>query len=328
MPDDLNVVTDFAFDSTDQALITAAAGVGSRVTFARDVTALRLALPRATVLCTFRPPKDVLQIAPDLRWLQFPGAGVDSLTEQGFDLATLPFAVTTASSANAVATAEFVMGAMLVIARKWDEMVRLQAFSEWASGQAWGALRGFELGSKTLGIIGLGTIGRRVARLAHAFDMRVLGLRRTAKADATDPDCDRLYAPEQVQELLSASDIVLISVPLTRATTGLIGEQALRAMRPNAYLINVARGAVIDEPALIRALRERWIAGAALDVVADEPLSRTSPLWTTPGVIITPHISGMTTGYARRLATLFAENLRHWRAGEPLLHRVDGTQGY
>jgi phosphoglycerate dehydrogenase-like enzyme len=322
----LTVVTDFTFGEDEQRAVREAAG--GPVTFAPNIAALRLALPQADVLCTFRPPADLMTIAPRLRWLQYPGAGVDNLIAEGLLTPDMPLTVTTVSSVNAEAIAEYALGSMLIFARKWDEMLRLQERKEWATGRGWGDLRGFELRGKTVGIIGLGAIGRRVAQLTRALGMRVLGLRRTSHSGAGDPDCDALYAPDQLVDLLGESDIVLVSVPLTRATRNLIGARELRAMRSNAYLINIARGEVIDEPVLIRALRERWIAGAGLDVATEEPLPRTSPLWTLPGVIITPHMSGLTTGYATRVARLFADNLRRFRANEPLLNLVDVRIGY
>ncbi len=325
--DALTLVTDFAFGADDQRAVRAAAGPDSRVEFVSDVAALRLALPTADVLCTFRPPNDLATIAPRLQWLQYPGAGVDNLIRTGVLHAGLTFKVTNVSSANAQAIAEYTLGAMLIFARKWDEMLRLQERKEWATGRAWGALRGFELQEKTLGIVGLGAIGRRVAQLARAFHMRILGMRRTP-GGLDDPDCDMLYPADRLLEMLGESDIVLVSVPLTEATTNLIGEQELRAMRSNAFFINVARGEVVQEPALIRALRERWIAGAALDVVTEEPLARTSPLWSLPNVLLTPHMSGLTTGYAHRVAQLFVENLRRFRHGEQLLNEVDLQRGY
>ncbi len=319
----LSVVTDFQFDGADQRLVREAAGPQSRVEFARDVASLRLALGTADVLCTFRPPADILRIAPRLRWLQFPGAGVDSLRSLGLLRAGLPFVITTASSANAESAAEYVLSLMLIFARKWDEMIRLQERKVWATGQKWGELRGFELGGKTLGIIGLGAIGRALSPLARALRMRVIGLRGRSVAGEADPDCDALFGSDQIAELLAESDIALVAVPLTPATVDLIGERELRAMRPNAFLINVSRGEVVHEPSLIRALRERWIAGAGLDVTATEPLPPTSPLWTFPGVIITPHLSSLTTGYSHRLAHLFAENLARWRQDQPLLNLVE-----
>lgn len=324
----LAIVTDFAFGEDDQRRLREAAGPDSHIVFAQDIAALRLALPQAEVLCTFRPPTDLLSLAPKLRWLQYPGAGIDSLLKTGLVYAGMPITITTVSSANAEAIAEYAFGAMLIFARKWDEMLRLQERKEWVTGRGWGALRGFELRGKTLGIIGLGAIGRRVAQIGRAFGMRVLGMRRTPQAPESDPDCDTLFAPHQLLDLLGESDIVLLSVPLTAETRDLIGERELRAMRSNAFLINVARGEVINEPLLVRALRERWIAGAGLDVVTEEPLQREHPLWSLPGVILTPHMSGLTTGYAARVAQLFADNLHHFRHDEPLLNLVDLARGY
>lgn len=323
----LSIVTDFAFGEDEQRRLRDAAGPDSHFIFAQDIAALRLALPQADVLCTFRPPTDLLSLAPRLRWLQYPGAGIDSLLKSGLVYVGMPITVTTVSSANAEAIAEYAIGAMLIFARKWDEMLRLQERKEWVTGRGWGALRGFELQGKTLGIVGLGAIGRRVAQIGRAFGMRVVGMRRTPSLGG-DPDCDALYAPQQLLELLGESDIILLSVPLTAETRDLIGERELRAMRSNAFLINVARGEVIDEPLLVRALRERWIAGAGLDVVTEEPLPAKHPLWSLPGVIVTPHMSGLTTGYVARVAQLFADNLQRFRQDEPLLNLVDLARGY
>lgn len=182
---------------------------------------------------------------------------------------------------------------------------------------------------QTLGIVGLGNIGRRIAQLGRAFGMRVLGARRSVQGQGyQDPDVDQWFLPEQLHELLSLSDYVVLSVPLTRETEKLIGEAELRMMRRNAYLVNIARGRVIDEQALVRALREGWIAGAGLDVTEEEPLPSESPLYSMPNVILTPHISGISVHYETRLAALFADNLRRYRAGQPLQNRYDPSRGY
>jgi phosphoglycerate dehydrogenase-like enzyme len=324
----LTIATDFPFDAGDQQVIRAAAGPDSVCVFAQNAAELRVTLSDATVLCTFQPPADLLKVAPKLRWLQYPGAGVDNLRMLDLLRGGSPLIITTASSANAVSTAEYVMGLLLTLARKLDDMVRLQERKVWAVGQHWGELRGFELRGKALGIIGMGAIGRALAPRARAFQMRVLGLWRTAVHGASDPDCDAVFGVDRLVDLLGESDFALICVPLTSATAGMIGEHELRAMRSNAYLINVSRGPVVQEPALIRALRERWLAGAGLDVAAEEPLPAASPLWTLPGVIITPHLSSLTTGYSRRLAQLFAENITRWRQGQPLANRFMPERGY
>lgn len=328
MADGITIVTDFGFDETDLQRLREAAGPASRIMQVGNLAAMRLALQSAEVLCSFRPPPDLLALAPRLQWLQYPGAGIDTLLRDGLVRKGQSLQITTVSSANANSIAEYVFGAMIIFARKWDEMLRLQHQGKWASGQSWGALRGVTLEGQTLGIVGLGAIGRRVAQLGRAFGMRILGMRRTARAGEADPDCAAIFSVDQLPALLGESDFVLLSVPLTPQTTNLIGPRELQAMRSNAFLINVARGEVIDEPALIRALRERRIAGAALDVVASEPLMSASPLWNLPGVLITPHLSGLTTGYSHRVADHFATNIRRFLAGEELIDLVDPETGY
>jgi phosphoglycerate dehydrogenase-like enzyme len=208
-------------------------------------------------------------------------------------------------------------------------MVRLQDEHVWARSATWYHLGGRELAGQTLGIIGLGNIGRRIAQLGRAFGMRVLGTRRSIHYSGDqEPDVDQSFPPEQLHELLRLSDYVVISVPLTRETVKLIGETELRIMRPNTYLVNIARGQVIDEQALIRALREGWIAGAGLDVTEEEPLPSESPLYSLPNVILTPHISGNSVHYDARLAALFADNLKRYRSGQQLKNRYEPSRGY
>ncbi len=329
MAEQLSIVTDFGFDEGDLGILRAVVGDRGHVEHFSDIAALRRALPLADVLCSHRPPADLLAIAPHLRWLHYPYGGIDTLQRYGLIRVDQPLRITTISSAIAGPIAEYVTGAMLIFARKWDEMFQLQMRHEWASGRTWGALRGVSLEKQTLGIVGLGAIGRRVARLGRAYGMRVLGLRRKVAPGEQDPDCDQIYQSDQLLEMLEASDYVVVSVPLTQQTTNLLGERELRAMHSHAYLINVARGEVIQEAALIRALQERWIAGAALDVVVEEPLPSHHPLWSLPGVLVTPHLSAFITGYTRRAAEHFAANLSRFVRGElPLMDEVDPADGY
>jgi phosphoglycerate dehydrogenase-like enzyme len=139
---------------------------------------------------------------------------------------------------------------------------------------------------------------------------------------------ERMYPPDALHEMLAGCDYVVIALPLTPATTHLIGEAELRAMKPSAYLVNIARGAIVDEKALVRALQEGWIAGAGLDVFEEEPLPADSPLWAQENVLISPHVAGFTPRYDERAATLFAANLARYMAGEPLLNLVDKNRGY
>ena len=217
---------------------------------------------------------------------------------------------------------------MLMFNRSWPEMVHLQDRHLWPRSVVWHQLGERELAGQTLGIVGLGSIGRRIAHLGRAFDMHVLATRREVQQGDQEPDVDQLYPQQRLQEMLSLCDYVVLAVPLTSETEKMIGEAELRAMRPNAYLVNIARGRVIDEKALIQALQEKWIGGAGLDVVEEEPLAATSPLYSLPNVIITPHIGGESIHYEKRLTALFADNLRRYRAGEPLRNRYDPERGY
>jgi phosphoglycerate dehydrogenase-like enzyme len=189
-------------------------------------------------------------------------------------------------------------------------------------------LRERELHGRTLGIVGLGSIGRRIAQVARTFGMKVIATRLSLHAEEHDPDVDHVYPQEQLLTVLNQSDYVVIAVPLTERTEKMIGERELRAMQPNTYLVNIARGAVIDEVALLQALREQWIAGAGLDVTAQEPLTADSPLYDAPNVILTPHISGATEHYDERLTDIFADNLQRYRAGQPLRNLYDPQRGY
>jgi phosphoglycerate dehydrogenase-like enzyme len=191
-----------------------------------------------------------------------------------------------------------------------------------------------------VGIVGYGSIGRQVARQLYSFGSTVLATKRDARQPADSgysPDgwgdprgefVHRLYPAEALRSMLKACDFVVVTVPLTPQTRNLIGAEELAAMRPTACLVDVSRGGVVNHPALIAALRDRRIAGAALDVFPEEPLPEDSPLWKMGSVILTPHISGNTPHYDERAVELFAENLRRHISGQPLLNRISVEQGY
>jgi phosphoglycerate dehydrogenase-like enzyme len=321
----LKVVTTFPFSAESQQLLQESAATEAvKVTTADELSAH---LSDAEILCSYFIPSDWRTQAPKLRWIQFPGAGVDSLATTGLLDANSGVIVTTAAGIHAETISEYVFGSMLMFNWNWPQMVRLQDNHVWARSATWYHLGGRELAGQTLGIIGLGHIGRRIAQLAHAFSMHVLGMRRSLSGEQ-EPDVDQLFLPEQLHELLRPCDYVVISVPLTRETEKLIGEDELRIMRSNAYLVNIARGRVIDEQALIQALREGWIAGAGLDVTDEEPLPSESPLYSMPNVILTPHISGNSAHYDTRLAALFADNLKRYRLGQKLQNQYEPSRGY
>ena len=326
MTEGKKVISTYQFSEDALAVVREAAG--AEVICISNAEELQARLEEAEVLCSYWVPGNWRERGKSLRWLQAAGAGVDNFRSTGLLAPDSGVIITTAVGINATTIGEYVFGSMLMYNRSWPQMVRLQDRHVWPASAQWYNLGGRELVEQTLGIVGLGNIGRRVAQLGKAFGMRVLATRRTARGDEHEANVNKLYPLSQLHELLHQSDYVVLAVPLTAETEKLIGEAELRAMRPHAYLVNVARGRVIDEKALIRALEEGWIAGAGLDVVEQEPLSPDSPLYSMPNVILTPHISGTSVNYDQRLTELFADNLRRYRADEPLRNRYDPARGY
>jgi len=322
----VTIVSAFQFSPASQKILCEAAQAKVLcITRAEEFIAL---LQEAEIICSYWMPNNWRELAPHLRWLQCSGAGVDELRPTGVLDADSGIIVTTAVGIHATTISEYVFCSMLMFNRNWPEMVHLQDHHVWPRSAGWYNLSGRELVNQALGIVGLGHIGRRVAQLGRAFGMRVLATRRSVHEGDKDPDVDQLYSMEQLQEMLRFSDYIVIAVPLTQETEKLIGEAELRVMRPNAYFVNVARGRVIDEAALIRALQEHWIAGAGLDVTEEEPLPADSPLYSMPNVILTPHISGLSVHYDQRLTKLFADNLQRYRTGQLLLNQYDPERGY
>ncbi|WIG58679.1 MAG: D-3-phosphoglycerate dehydrogenase [Ktedonobacterales bacterium] len=323
------LVTDFTFTSADRQRLIAALGPDVLL-HVQGYEALRQALaahPETDLLCSFHPPADTLSLAPGLRWIQLPSAGADHALRDHLVRDDGPI-VTTANGVHTVPISEFVFSLLLLWAHRWPEFFALQQAEHWPDHAQWVGLRGRELRDATLGIIGLGAIGRQVARLGRAFGMRLLGTRRSARAADTDPDLDQLIPLAQLHHLLAQSDYIVLAAPSTSDSHHLIGPAELHAMKPTAFLINISRGDLIDQDALITALRERQIAGAGLDVFAQEPLPPESPLWRMPNVLISPHISGASDHYSRRFTDLYLDNIRRYRAGEPLVNVVNAQRGY
>jgi phosphoglycerate dehydrogenase-like enzyme len=260
------------------------------------------------------------EVAPRLRWIQLTSAGADRLLGSGFIEEGI--VVTTVSGLHATPIGEYVLCIMLMFAKGAPTFMRAQRERRWARYMPQ------ELLGRTVGIVGMGNIGSEVARLVKAFGCRVIATRRSAAGVAPGEHCDELLPPSDLQRLLAESDYVVLAVPLTDETRGLIGAPELRAMKPTAVLINIARGPVVVEPDLVQALREGWIAGAGLDVFEKEPLPDDSPLWELENAIVSPHISGGTEIYNRRAVEIFADNLRRYLAGDPLRNVVDPVRGY
>jgi phosphoglycerate dehydrogenase-like enzyme len=259
-------------------------------------------------------------VAPRLKWIQLTSAGADRLLGSGFIQQGVT--VTTVSGLHATPIGEFILLSILMLAKKAPQYMRSQARHEWSRFMP------RELYGSTVGIAGIGNIGAEAARLAKAFGCRVVATRRSATKPETAPYADEILPSSELPRLLRESDYVVLSMPLTHETRGMIGETELRMMKQTAALINIARGPVVVEEALIRALREGWIAGAALDVFEKEPLPSDSPLWDMENVIVSPHISGGTEIYNVRAVEIFAENLRRYLGGQPLRNIVDPGRGY
>jgi phosphoglycerate dehydrogenase-like enzyme len=285
-------------------------------------------------LQTFPSP----EAAPRLRWVQLHSAGVDPILADPLYTQT-EVIFTTTSGIHTIQIGEYVMAQVLAFAHRLPIMLADQAAAHWPKGR-WDRYVPDELYGATLGIVGYGSIGRQIARLAQGFGMRILAIKRDARRldndhfslpDTGDPQAeipDRIYPAQALHSFLGECDYVALTIPLTGDTRHLIDAPALAAMKPNAVLINIARGSVVDETALIDALQTRRIAGAALDVFSQEPLPEDSPLWKLPNVILSPHISGFSDQYDARAMEVFTENLRRFIGGEPLLNLVDRAREY
>jgi len=293
-----------------------------RFLHAGDEAAMVRLVPTAEVAFTSRLTERVFAAAPALRWVHSPAAGVGSLLFPAMKASRV--VLSNSSGMNAVAVAEHAVMLMLAAVRRLPAAVRAQTERRWIADELSGLP---SLGGRTLLIAGLGAIGRELARIASGLGMRVIGTTREG-GEPRPEGVDEAFGPEALRGLLPGADIVALTAPLTPETRGMIGAAELARMKPSAWLVNVARGKLVDERALIRALEARTIAGAALDVYEHEPLSVESPLWSMPNVIITPHVAGFRDDYWQAAADLFAANLRRFLDGEAVANIVDKEAGY
>ena len=295
---------------------------------------------RTDILYAGAPPRE-LGRAPNLKWVQLHMAGVNGLYDHPLYMeSAIP--LVTSSGVHGATIAEYAITMLLALAHRVPRMVAWQAKGAWPPDrERWPLFVPTEVRGATLGIIGYGSIGRELARIATAaFAMRVLACKRDpgARADAGyglpgtgDPEGllpAEWFSPAQLEAMLARSDVVVMCAPLTPDTTHMIGERQLRAMKPSAYFINVGRGASVDEVALAQALNDKRIAGAAVDVFAQEPPPAGHVLYGAANVILSPHVSGFLPTYDDKCTDLFAENLRRYLAGAPLLNVVDRARGY
>ncbi|ACL70474.1 D-2-hydroxyacid dehydrogenase [Halothermothrix orenii] len=260
--------------------------------------------------------------ATDLRWIQTWVAGVESLvTPQKVKwFRDNNIILTTMSGIHGDVIAEHVTGMIISFSRKFKDFYRLQKQKKWER------LTVDRLKGKTLLVVGLGSIGREIAARGKAFKMNVTGIKR----DTTRPvnNVDSLYTPDELLKALSEADYVVLSMPLTQETENMFGYREFKEMKTDSYLINIARGGVVREDDLIRALDEGLIAGAGLDVFTEEPLPPESPLYEMDNVIITPHVAGVYPEYNEEAIEIFIKNLKRYQKGEDLINRVNYSRGY
>lgn len=268
-------------------------------------------------------PAELLPGAHRLRWYQQWSAGADWLLRHP-EAAEADFVLTSTSGIHAIQITEHVFALLLSLARELPEALRAQERHEWIPQDKHDQL--FELAEKTMLLVGVGAIGQRTARIAAEMGVHVLGLRRDPSVDA--PGVEEMFGPQHLLDLLPRVDFLVLTVPLTEETRGMIGEPELRALKPTSIIVNVGRGRTIEQEALIPALREGWIAGAGLDVFDTEPLPSSSPLWDLENVIITSHYAGVTPHYDERALEVFLDNLHRYTAGKPLRNVVDKDLGY
>ena len=262
--------------------------------------------------------RDLPAVAPRLRWLQATSAGIGQFVQRlGLDRTDITF--TTASGVHARPLADFCLMSMLMFAKNYVWMERDK------KAKRWERYSGEELTGKTLAIVGVGRVGQEVARHGKRMDMRVTGMRRS---EAPVPDVDALFDRADLHAMLRKADFLVLAAPHTPETEGIIGERELAVMKPSAVLINIGRGALVDEDALIRALQEKRLAGAALDVLRDEPPPQDSPLWEMPNVILSPHSASTVTQENARITEIFCDNLRRYLHGQPLRNVLDKEKLY
>ena len=280
-------------------------------------SALEAPAPDVLITYSYDWLPDYVRERPELPWIHILSAGADRLLE--LDLPFERLRLSTSSGVHAATIAEYVFGGLLFFTKSLGRYAAQQPERRWERAGL------DELEGRTMAIIGLGAIGEGVAVRAKAFGMRVIGTTRTPEPL---PHVDEVYPSERLHEVLAQADAVAVALPLAPSTRGLIGAAEFAVMKPSAVFVNVGRGAVVDEAAMIEALRERRIAAAVLDVFEREPLPEDSPLWGLDNVLITPHVSGSTPAYMRKAVEVFVRNVRSLEKTGQLATGVEVGRGY
>ena len=279
-----------------------------------------------------------LEIAPNLKWVQFHYAGIDFI--QGSNLLNhKDLQITSMSGASAIQEGEYILMMLLGLGHRLPELALNQAKKEWPTDR-WEKFTPAELYGSTVGLVGYGSIGREVARLLQPFNVKVLAIKRDVMHPLDDgytidghgdPDGNyfhRLYPVEALKPMLKECDFVVLTLPLTPSTRGSFGEEELMAMKPGSFLVLVSRVVIVYEASLIKALTDKHLAGAAVDVFLQEPLPSNHPFWSVPNLILTPHVSGFSPRYKERAGEMFADNLKRYLHGEPLMNLYKPERHY
>ncbi|MYC54764.1 MAG: D-2-hydroxyacid dehydrogenase [Chloroflexi bacterium] len=338
MPESERIVVTAAIDFSDEILIELRE-ISPRLQVERHFPVVPPdVIARSEILYTtgyYPKPEQALK----LRWIQLNSAGVNHALHHPIMQAE-DIIVTSTSGIHATNMAHYCLMMMLIFNYKIRMALDLQSRAEWLEHSP-EVFMPVDMQRQTVGIVGYGSIGRELARLCAAMGMTVLASKRDLRNTAEDkayqlPDTgdpsgdipDRIYPAAAVASMAKDCDYLVVTVPRTKETERLIDEEVFQAMKPSGVLVNVARGAIVDEPALVNALSSGLIGGAALDVFEQEPLPKTSPLWALDNVVITPHIAGFTRDYHEKAAAVFKENLRRYLENRPLLNQLDRAKGY
>ena len=275
---------------------------------------------------------------PRLRWIQFHTAGIDAFADSPL-LKDPEIVVSTLSGAAASQMGEYALMMLLALGHRLPDMIAAQSKAEWPRDK-FERFQPHELRGSTVGLVGYGSIARQVARLLQPFGVEILAAKRDVmhpedsgytEDGLGDPGGDlfqRLYPIQALSSMLHECDFVVVAVPHSPETRNLISAVEIAAMKPGAFLVDISRGGIVDQAALIQALQDRRLGGAALDVFAEEPLPPTSPLWKLPNILISPHIAGSSPHYNERAIEMFAENLHRYLAGLPVYNRFESQRGY
>lgn len=282
-------------------------------------------LPDTDILVGYSLRRDQFARAKKLKWIHSTAAGVGQLMYP--ELRQGNVVVTNASGIHAVPMSEHILGMIIAMTRRFPDAMRYQAQGRWAQQQVWdGPPHPRELQGQVLLIVGFGSTGRELARRIQPLGMKIWGVTRSGRGDAQL--VERILSATELVNALPQADFIVLAAPETPETRRMIGAREFALMKPSAYLINVARGTLVDEEALAAALRTRTIAGAAIDVAEEEPLPSESPLWKLDNIFITPHVSAASDRMWERQMQLLMDNLERWFSGQELLNRVDLERGY